>query len=234
MLKVVLAIIIISTALAQVCPDILKTEAPDELANTMCLFSTPTVVGASVSAGFGTSTGGPASILSRMLNPAAKIDNQALSGATSVQILRRFETQQKDPSIILGFDLFFWDAARNECGEPFVESTKKFFKAHKDKKTPMVIGRIPVGAPFPVGVRMAGTRPCARVINSLVNQFCKVENNCIVYDPKDCIDAMKEPVSPEGLNYFRDPLHTSTEGNKFCAREFIQSAQFKDLTCQIK
>lgn len=214
-------------------PEASLTDLQDT-ANTLCLFSKPLVLGASVSAGFGTGTGGPATILSKLMNPNSQINNRAISGATSIQSTRGLTLTSRPPSSVLAFDLFFWDAVKNECGDEFVLNTRKLFDTFSSKKVPMVVGKIPVGVQFPPGLALAAMRPCTRVINSLLTELCLPENNCLIYDPKDCVSAMKGPASPEGFAYFRDPLHTSTEGNKFCAQQFRASAKYKSLDCQVK
>ena len=208
-------------------------EVPNEdLANTLCLFSKPLIIGASVSAGYGTNSGGPATILSRDLNPDAEITNRSISGATS---FAGTSYSPKDlPSIVMGFDMFFWDTVRNSCDENFETLTRAFFKKYQSRGVPMVIGKIPVGAPFPMGIRMAGRAACTSKINALIEEECTIEKNCIVYDPKDCLEAMKSPVSPDGEPYFLDPLHPSTAGNKFCAEHFIRHARYKELDCKIR
>lgn len=210
-----------------------KTKVPPkDLANINCLFSKPLVIGASVSAGHGTQNGGPSTVLSKLLNPLAEIDNRAVDGATSLEILSGF-SMEESPSIILGFDLFFWDAAKNECGEGFLNSTKKFFQTIQEKETPMIIGKIPVSVPFPAGIRLAGLRPCAKVINSLIDELCTPESNCLIYDPTDCIKAMGSSKDDDGKAYFSDKLHTSDVGNKFCAEHFVEVGKYKTLDCTI-
>lgn len=187
-------------------------------------FSHPLILGASVSAGYGTSKGGTSTIIAKMLNTNAVIDNRARSGSTSLQSIKNVELESLSPSIVIGLDLFFWDAARNQCGDSFVEHTQKLFKTLKG--TPLIIGKIPVGTTFPEGFRLAGSRPCTQKVNALLEKLCTIENNCLLYDPKDCLEAMQ---SDEG--YFMDKLHPTDKGNEFCAKKFIQSGDYKSLTC---
>jgi hypothetical protein len=42
------------------------------------------------------------------------------------------------PSIVIGIDLFFWDADKNECDENFEASTKNFIKMYQDKNISMI------------------------------------------------------------------------------------------------
>ena len=221
-------ILISALTFAEEClPEGLPTTSNDEIANTLCLFSKPLIVGASVSAGYGTSTGGPAAILSRRLNPSAEVRNLAFNGATSSAFASA--TPAKMPSVIMGFDMFFWDTAFNRCGGEYEAETRSFFERFQSRGVPMVIGKIPTNAPFPIGVRLAGTRPCTARINRLLDELCKIENNCLLYDPKDCFQAMKTP-----QNYFLDQMHPTTAGNEFCAREFMRRADYKRLTCRAR
>lgn len=208
-------------------------DVPNEsLVNTMCLFSKPLVIGASVSAGYGTSTGGPSTILSKRLNPAAEVANRSISGATSMAATSFFPKTL--PSIVLGFDMFFWDTARGTCDEAFETQTRAFFRRYQKAGVPMVIGKIPVGAPFPTGIRVAGGAPCTSRINALIAEECTLDKNCLIYDPKECFVAMGSPVSSKGENYFLDPIHTSTAGNTFCAEQFVKKARFKQLDCRVR
>lgn len=230
-MKIIFFLLLLSLySFAEICGG---PEAPvEEIANTLCLFERPLVIGASVSAGYGTSTAGPAAILSRELNPAAKVTNRSISGATSMSATSFFPKEL--PSIVLGFDMFFWDTVRSSCDEAFETQTRAFFHRYQSAGVPMVIGKIPVNAPFPVGVRLAGRAACTSRINALIEQECAVEKNCIIYDPKDCLMAMGTPVSPEGEAYFIDPLHPSTAGNRFCADHFVQHARYKELDCKTR
>lgn len=204
----------------------------EQLANTMCLFQRPLVIGASVSAGYGTGTGGPAAILSRSLNPGTRVTNRSISGATSMSATSFFPREL--PSIVLGFDMFFWDTVRSTCDEEFETQTRAFFRRYQSAGVPMVIGKIPVNAPFPMGVRLAGRAACTAKINALIQQECTIDKNCLVYDPKDCLSAMGSMTSPSGVPYFQDPVHPTTAGNTFCAEHFAQHARYKQLHCKTR
>lgn len=201
-----------------------------ELSKDQLLFSQPLVLGASVSRGFGTSDGGPGSVISKMINPKAKVTNKAMSGHTSLESTKRLDYFETDPSIVLAIDLFFWDANREQTGDDFEANTRRLFKAFQDKKIPMVVGRVPVGAQFPEEIRAAGAKPSAKKINKLLEQLCTLENNCILYDPKICFNLMGGPVGPNGVRYFSDSLHTTNEGNLFCANVFVKSAVINKLS----
>ena len=187
-------------------------------------FATPLILGASVSAGYGTNRGGTSEIIAKEIHPEAVISNRAKSGATSLQSLKDLNLHTVNPSVVLALDLFFWDAARNQCGENFISHTTKFFRSFEG--TPLIVGKIPVDVSFPDGYRLAGARPCTKVVNALIEKLCKIEANCLIYDPKECLNQMS---SPE--DYFLDKLHPNDKGNEFCTKKFIESARYKSLTC---
>ena len=232
MIHLLLGLLFTNLAFAETCENGTPEVPNADLVNTLCLFSKPLVIGASVSAGYGTRTGGPAAILSRDLNPSSRVTNRSISGATSMAATSFFPREL--PSIVLGFDMFFWDTARSSCDEDFATQTRAFFRRYREAGVPMVIGKIPVNAPFPTGIRLAGRAACTSRINALIEQECTLENNCLVYDPKDCLVAMRSPVSPSGENYFLDPIHTSSAGNQFCADHFVKRARYKQLECKIR
>jgi hypothetical protein len=190
---------------------------------SQCLFATPLITGASVSFGYGALPGGPAAVIAETLNPQTDFDVQAIPGASSIEILRILSPRQ--PSIVMAVDLFFWDVGRNKCGGEFAASTRAFFK--KFQGTPMVIGKIPIGATFPEGIRQVAAAPCAPTVNALLEELCTINNNCLLYNPLDCFDQMTDPSL-----YFVDDLHTSHEGNLFCAEQFVSSGRHLQLRCQ--
>lgn len=220
-----IGLLFISLAFAEECATDGAPEVPNgELANTLCLFSKPLIIGASVSAGYGTSTGGPAAILSRELNPSTEIKNIAFNGASSGYFTG---APKEKPSVVMGFDMFFWDTVLSHCEGDYEKGTRVFFKRFERMKVPMIIGKIPTTAAFPIGVRLAAGRPCTAKINRLIDELCTIEKNCIIYDPATCLNSMR---SPSG--YFIDQVHPNAEGNEFCARDFIRRASYKRLSCQ--
>lgn len=233
MLKTLFLLLLALPVYAEECEVLNAPVVPNqELANTMCLFSKPLIVGASVSAGYGTGTGGPAAILSRSLNPSANVTNLSVNGATSMISTNR--RMRETPSVVLGFDMFFWDTARGLCDETYEKNTREFFKRYQDQGVPMIIGKIPVNAPFPLGVRLAGNQPCTSKINRLIRELCTPDKNCLTYDPRECFTAMGSPVSPTGEAYFQDPVHPTTAGNRFCAENFMRRGAYKQLSCRTR
>jgi hypothetical protein len=202
-----------------------------KVANAVCVFSKPLLVGASLTSGVGSIRGGPSLVIAENLSPGADDTNISMAGTSSLISLKlkhKFD-EAKPPSIVMGIDLFFWDAAKNKCGEEFITSTQNFIKMYRDKNIPMILGKLPKGVSFPAGYRVLNTNDCADKINTLLEQECKLEANCIIYDPKDCLGKITPEQRP---TFFVDSHHTSVAGNDFCAKEFIASKKYEDLKCK--
>ena len=181
------------------------------------LFSRPLVLGASISAGYGTRDGGLGTVLARKINAESKVINKAQSGATSVQSTAHLNLDAFDPSIILGLDLFFWDAAREQTGKKFEENTSRLFRFSKEKNIPMIIAKVPVlDLPF-IGSRADALKQSALKVNRLLERLSLETGHVLLYDPVPCFMAMGDG------NYFIDGLHLSEEGNKYCADYFLKS-----------
>jgi hypothetical protein len=199
-----------------------------KLTNAVCMFSKPLLIGASVTQGYKANRGGPAALIAESLSPGAKITNIAVSGAKSVDSLKNHVLPSELPSVVIGVDLFFWDASRNDCDENFEKNTKEFLKKYQDKNIPMILGKLPKGVEFPTGYKLLNTSMCTDKINKLLDEECTPEKNCLIYDPKDCLSKI-EPKDRE--LFFVDRLHSSVEGNKFCAQEFVAANKYSDLRC---
>lgn len=189
------------------------------------IFSQPLVLGASISAGYGTRDGGIGAVLAKTVNPEAKITNKAISGATSVQSTSHLDFTKYDPSIVLGLDLFFWDAAREKTGKKFESNTRNLFDIFRDRNVPMIIGRVPVlNLPF-VGGKAKALIESANRVNGLLEELTLTHRNCVLYDPVPCILSM----GFGSRDYFSDGLHLNSEGNKYCANFFIKSGEHRKL-----
>lgn len=208
-----------------------EDDEASKVANAVCVFSKPLLVGASLTRGQGANPGGASIMVAEKLSPnAVMVGNISQSGARSVISLKNHTIPTNTPSVVMGIDLFFWDAAKNKCGEEFEASTKNFIKMYQDKNIPMVLGKLPKGISFPSGYGILNSSPCTDIINKLLEAECTIEKNCLIYDPKDCISEIK----PKNRNkYFVDKLHTSVAGNKFCAKEFIAAKKYQDLKCKL-
>ena len=212
-------------------------DTASKITNAVCVFNRPLLVGASLTRGEGANPGGPSIIIAESLSPGAKANavNISQSGTTSLSSLKEHLKTKDDkstlipPSVVIGIDLFFWDAAKNECGDDFKKSARDFIQMYRDKNIPMILGKLPKGVSFPPGYSVLNTNDCANEVNTLLEEECKVETNCIIYDPKDCLSK----ISPEQREkFFVDKHHTSVAGNNFFAQEFIAAKKYEDLKCK--
>ena len=184
------------------------------------LFSRPLIIGASISAGFGTKNGGPCEVFARMMNPKAKITNLAGNGYTSFQSTSRMNLDKQNPSIIMGLDMFFWDAVRTEIGSRFMAHTRNVFMECHERGIPMIIGKVPiVDMPF----KIFNYQKNAAKVNSLLEEICTLENNSVLVDPIECY------INMDSEEHFSDGLHLTCEGNKFCAEFLAQQGSHKLL-----
>ncbi|MFL5783924.1 MAG: SGNH/GDSL hydrolase family protein [Bacteriovoracaceae bacterium] len=189
------------------------------------LFSRPLVLGASISAGYGTRDGGLGAVLAKTINPDAKVINKAKSGATSVQSTSHLQLSTFDPSIVLGLDLFFWDAAREQTGKRFEKNTKRLFDEFRERNVPMILGKVPIlDLPF-IGGRAKDLIESARKVNGLLEELSFTHPNSVLYDPVPCFLSMGFGAK----KYFSDGLHLNSEGNRYCVNYFLSSGEHRKL-----
>lgn len=226
-----LALFILSIFTVQAGPTSVCDDEDDvtKVSNAVCMFSQPLLVGASITRGQGANAGGPAQLIAESLSPGAEITNISMSGTKSVDSLKDHEMPKDRPSIVIGLDLFFWDAVKQDCGQDFEKSTKKFLKLYQHKKIPMILAKLPKNVTYPSGYRLLNSSSCTDKINQLIEEECTLEKNCLIYDPNDCFSKMDPQ---DRTTYFVDRLHTSVAGNQFCAQEFIGSQKYNKLKCK--
>jgi lysophospholipase L1-like esterase len=189
------------------------------------LFSRPLVLGASISAGYGTRDGGLGAVLAKTINPDANIMNKAKSGATSVQSTSKLDLSSFDPTIVLGLDLFFWDAAREQTGKRFEKNTQRIFDEFRGRNIPMIIGKVPIiDLPF-IGGRAKDLIESARKVNGVLEELSLTHANSVLYDPVPCFMSM----GFGARKYFSDGLHQNSEGNKYCVNYFLNSGEHRKL-----
>lgn len=176
------------------------------------LFAHPLILGASVSAGYGTRDGGISAVLSRMINPHAVITNKAVSGATSVQSTAHLDLGRYHPSIVLGLDLFIWDAVRGETGKRFENNTRRLFDHFGEKNIPMIVGKLPV-VDLPFVGNFEELKNNAMKVNEVLEKTSDGRTS-ILFDPLECLLTMES-------HHFLDGLHLSGEGNIHCAKYFL-------------
>lgn len=208
-------------------------------ADYSCLFDHTLIVGASVSQGVGAKAGGPSKIIAKAINPEAKVKVIAKHEKMSTESMVGY-VEATPPSIVMGLDLFYWDAIKNQCDETFEAHTRNFFQKYQERNIPLIIGRLPKKISEPSGYSVLNLSECTDIINRMVDELCTMEKNCIIYDPGDCIRAMTKVKKGLGrkkyLNnllklYFVDDVHPSDAGNHFCAEHFLSKKSYQSLKC---
>jgi hypothetical protein len=127
------------------------------------LFAKPLIIGASVSADWGTQS--PGKRLALRYTHLGQIKSFAKGGRPGVETLRAFPTSGfDDRSVILGLDLFFWDSTL-----PSVEATltamSRLFEISKELQIPLVLGDIPELIP--------GYQPHRTRLNRELHERCR-------------------------------------------------------------
>lgn len=186
------------------------------------LFSSPLILGASISAGYGTRDGGIGAVLAKKVNPEANIINKAKSGATSVVSTSHLDFNSYNPSIVLALDLFFWDAVRGETGKVFEKNTQRLFDSFRTRKIPMIVGKIPV-LDLPVGGFLKDVKKNASKVNMMLEDLKGHDHHILLYDPLPCFMGLNSDI------HFSDGLHLTSEGNRYCAEFFLQSGEHRRL-----
>lgn len=109
------------------------------------LFSKPLIVGASVSADWAALS--PGKRLAHRHNSEADVRVIARGGQTGASVLGLLRPRDLDDrSLIIGFDLFFWDSARGSLEVSLKKLDELVAEAEK-RRIPLVIGDIPELAP---------------------------------------------------------------------------------------
>lgn len=184
------------------------------------IFSSPLILGASISAGHGTRDGGLGAVLSRQVNPHAQITNIAKSGATSVKSTTGLNFDSFSPSVMLGLDLFFWDAVMGQVDQRFEVNTQRIFDSFHRRSIPMIIGMVPV-LDLPFLPRLDHIKRNAEKVNKLLAKML-VGKNAVLYDPLTCYSGME-------TSHFMDGLHLNEAGNLYCAKYFLKSQAHRTL-----
>ena len=185
------------------------------------LFSRPLIIGASISAGYGTTNGGPSEVFARMINPDTKIKNLAFNGATSINSTSGLDLKNHSASVVMALDLFFWDAIRNQVGTSFETNTKRFFNHLHEHEMPAIIGKLPL-IDLPLGPFAEVVKNNAKKVNALLEDICTIDRNFLVYDPLECVLQMND-------HHFSDGLHLTNEGNHYCAQYLANSGLYYQL-----
>jgi hypothetical protein len=114
---------------------------PQDRAKLRALFSSPLILGASVSANFRTQS--PVDRLVRRLDVKTRPTRIAASGATARALVRRIhEPLLARASIVVSVDLFFWDATFPNFATT-QEALEKLIQMTSQAEVPLVLSTIP-------------------------------------------------------------------------------------------
>ncbi len=106
------------------------------------LLKKPLIVGASVSAGFGTE--GPPTRLAKRFTSMSDILNLAVPGSAARGQLSLLNPEVlKDRTIVVAMDFLFWDSVYPEV-KPSVQALDRLIRLAGARKIPLIIGDIPL------------------------------------------------------------------------------------------
>ena len=193
------------------------------------LLRAPLIIGASVSAGFGTTS--PARRLTRRYYADDPSRTLARSGTTAKSLLSTLkESDLKDRSLVIGMDLFFWDSVYGSAAgvtatlNSLLERTKKL-------GLPLIIGDVPE--------ILAGHQSNREAVNVAIRKNCTPANNCVILPLEKLFKKLLADGSIHSrgkeyslLDLMPDGLHLSAPASDFCADQ-IEDA-LKGSTLRVK
>jgi hypothetical protein len=164
-------------------------------------------------------------------------------------LLRQRPDVLDQASVVVGIDLFYWDAAWEYC--KFTEARiPALIQNLRARNIPLILGTVPEENPELVTWNSWGsyreyiwTPPaahCLESINRQLHRYCRVQEGCFLLDLHGIIkkiNAQGSLTMADGKVYALpqirpDGVHVSTLGSLFLAREILRSlAQRPDL-CQ--
>jgi hypothetical protein len=149
------------------------------------MFSKPLITGASISADWASLS--PGKRLAERLVKSPDVRVIARGGQTGASVLAGVTPSVlKDRSIIIGFDLFFWDSTRASA-EPSVKALKTLVAQAQERDIPLIIGDIPELIP--------GHQPNRKELNQMIYRSCKAAKNCFVVP----LDELYQRITREGF-----------------------------------
>lgn len=159
----------------------------------------PLIVGASVSADWKAKS--PGKLLALKYTKDSEIKTIAIGGRSGRDVLKNVSSADlKDRTIVIGLDLFFWDATLKSSAES-LSAMNKLLTSVKDLDIPIILGEVPLLLP--------GMQPQAATINAALHQACRDYDKCTVVP----FTSMLFKVLSEGsLQY---------QGKRYALRELI-------------
>jgi hypothetical protein len=128
----------------------------------------PLIVGASVSADWATQS--PGKRLALRFTDGSQIKTIAFGGKTGSFVLQRVGDEQlQSRTVVIGLDLFFWDATQRSPDEALREM-RRLLSAVRARDIPILLGEIPELLP--------GLQPQAALINQELRKACSTYSKC--------------------------------------------------------
>jgi hypothetical protein len=136
------------------------------------MLSHPLIVGASVSADYYTKS--PAKRLALRYTTLDQISILARNGTPGkLTIVGITPELLHDRSIVIGLDMFFWDATQVDA-VPSLAAIEKLVALTQTAKIPLVLGNVPS--------LMPALQPRRAMINAKIASVCQPENGCYMLD----------------------------------------------------
>lgn len=176
----------------------------------------PLIIGASVSADYGSPS--PGKKLALEFTPSHQIRTIAFSGRPGLQVLQHLKAQDlHDRTIVIGVDLFFWDSLI-PLPQASLAALERLVNLSQERDIPLVLGNIPSLLP--------ALQPSRLALNRAMEAACASYKKCMIL-PFDSYlqQLMREGSLPfENRRYgFRellpDGLHVGPIGSAYLGQK---------------
>jgi hypothetical protein len=158
--------------------------SPARAENVRAVCQAPLIVGASVSADYGTLS--PGKRLALRHTEEKNIETVARGGKSSLEVLPLLgERALEGRTAIFALDLFFWDSVLRNPGKS-VAKLKEIVQRAADAKIPLVLGDVPE--------LMYGKQPGRKRLNQEISRLCKAPHGCYLVP----LDALLARVKKDG------------------------------------
>ncbi|MGE0525921.1 MAG: SGNH/GDSL hydrolase family protein [Bdellovibrionales bacterium] len=157
----------------------------------------PLIIGASVSAGFGTLS--PGDRLSRRFTSPQHIRNVARSGRPARDHLPLLQPDLlRDRTIVIAMDYLFWDSTLPDIG-PSVRALDRLMELANARGIPLVLGDIPALLPSLQTQRVT--------LNEIIHKKCRNESHCHLLR----LDELHQKVKRDGYLEIKAKRYTFSE-----------------------
>ncbi len=187
------------------------------------LFAKPLIVGASISADWAAASPGKR-LSSRFTSDIRVIARGGQPGAKMLPQVRARDLE--DRSIVIGFDLFFWDSARGSVEEASLQFRKMVIET-KRLGIPFIVGDIPELLP--------GFQPGRRELNQMIRRAAAAHDHVYVVPLDELYTRILRDHSLEigGRQYsffdlVPDGLHIGETASEFLADLILETLRSKE------